>query len=912
MPQSKNKHIIFVEKNNHPSRFLLDLNNSNSNSANNTQTGKNRHNNARVFDDVFTRQENHHSQQKQSGERDDDSRLKHEEILHSVHRRARKLTFFPLLLLAFELIRIVAKICYGIGLVVVFLVRLPLALPVNLFRLFSSNGQQKAEVEEDENKILYSIYKDKIPQEKLGARVKQKVGAVDWLKPIRILMNQLPKLKPKIKIQSKPFFASHAKVRLSPKKLKFEHHNFKWPRFKSLNQPLRTAGLFALSMMILVLPFKLFTYYQNLDDLRGLVLGASESAVASIKDGAELASNKDFYGASANFAKASQDFSTAQKEVKDISELLAVIAPVIPNKDIKMAAQADLVLEAGRLSSKIAENLSLALSGMSGQEADKGQAFANFFQYSQILREDVKKISEVVQKIEPDNLPDEYREKFSVLQGKMIIVEKNIDELADLADKLYIALGFNSDKRYLIVFQNNTEMRASGGFIGSYALVDFSNGQIKNIEVPGGGSYDTEWGMVKKIVAPEALSIVNPRWYFWDANWWPDWPTSARKLEWFYEQSERRTVDGVISLTPTAFEKILSVIGPIDMQEKYGLTFTAENFWELTQSLVEQKPAYSTSTVATSTALKNEPKKIIGDLLEKIRQELPSKLNQQTSLALLQAIEAGMEEKHILAYFNEGELEQKAVEYNVDGGIKNTNWDYLMVVDSNVAGGKSDKSIKEEISHTAEIQSDGTVVDTVMIKRTHLAAKNQEFIGVRNNDWLRVYVPLGSELIEARGFSKPDDIYFSKPERDWEEDSDVANTEGRAVIHTESGTKIYEENSKTVFANWSQVDPGSYTTIYFKYKLPFRVKTTEAERVGIIDSLVNYFNPNQKELLPYALLAQKQPGSISTALKSQLILAGNYKIVWSYRDADIIKYSGWSIEDVLNTDKYFATLITEK
>jgi len=917
MPQKKNKHVIFVEKDNHPSRFLLDLHNTHTENENNLD---NNAENKKILGDVFIQKQNVKKEKglqtvKHSFKSKEET-PRHVEIIHSARQQAKQLTFFPLIFLSYKFIKLIAKTCYGVGWTVVFLIKSLFIIPAkifsffNIFSLFTESSLSKENA--DDEKILYTIFNNKIPQEKFSAKAKRKITAVDWFKPFHIFFCKLQKLKPKSK--SKPrlklFLLSKIKLNLPNKeKLKPKYFNFRIPRFQSSGQPLKTAGLLALSMMILVLPFKAFTYYKSLDDLRGMVLGVSESAVASIKDGARSASDKDFYGASASFAKASQDFSTAEKEVNEISNLLAIIAPVIPNKDIKMAAQADLVLEAGKLSARIAEDLSLALSGLSGQQEDKSKAFNSFFQYSRTMNEDVQKLSAVVQQIDPDNLPDEYQEKFKVLQEKIIVVEASANELADLADKLYVLLGFTADKRYLIVFQNNTEMRASGGFIGSYALADFSNGQIKNIEVPGGGSYDTEWGMVKKVIAPEALSIVNPRWYFWDANWWPDWLTSARKLEWFYEQSERRTVDGVISLTPTAFEKILGVLGPIDMQEKYGLTFTADNFWDLTQDLAEQKPAYSTTTVATSTP-KHEPKKIIGDLLDKIRQELPNRLNQQMSLALLQAVEESIEQKHILLYFNDEELEKKAAEYGADGRIKNTNWDYLMVVDTNVAGGKSDKKITEEISHTAEIQADGTVVDTVMIKRTHLAQKNEKFVGVRNNDWMRIYVPLGSELIEASGFGKPDDIYFSKAERDWEADSDVINTEGRAVVHTESGTKIYEENGKTVFANWSQVDPGSFTTVYFKYRLPFKVEPKGEERVGIFDYLVNYFNPNQKELLPYALLLQKQSGTVGSNFKSQMNLADNYKMVWSYSVSDKMSENGWGVSGILNTDKYLAALIT--
>jgi len=77
------------------------------------------------------------------------------------------------------------------------------------------------------------------------------------------------------------------------------------------------------------------------------------------------------------------------------------------------------------------------------------------------------------------------------------------------------------------------------------------------MEVPSGGGYDTEAGLTEFIAAPEPLHLVDPLWHFWDANWWPDWEKSAKKLMWFYEKSDGPTVDGVISITPTVIEKII-------------------------------------------------------------------------------------------------------------------------------------------------------------------------------------------------------------------------------------------------------------------------------------------------------------------------------------------------------------------
>ncbi|HCX28112.1 MAG TPA: hypothetical protein DHI91_03160, partial [Candidatus Portnoybacteria bacterium] len=50
-----------------------------------------------------------------------------------------------------------------------------------------------------------------------------------------------------------------------------------------------------------------------------------------------------------------------------------------------------------------------------------------------------------------------------------------------------------------------------------------------------------------------------------DANWFADFPSSAKKIMSFYEKAGGSTADGVISLTPTIIERLLSMTGPIEM-----------------------------------------------------------------------------------------------------------------------------------------------------------------------------------------------------------------------------------------------------------------------------------------------------------------------------------------------------------
>ena len=684
--------------------------------------------------------------------------------------------------------------------------------------------------------------------------------------------------------------------------------NLPYPPFAGgLKSLLKPVLVFAGVLLLIVLPVKAFTFYRSLDEIKGKVLGASESALANLLNAGKAAANFDFNRADQNFARASDNFLSAQSELNEINGLIFSLASVLPDKNMQLAAASRHILKAGELSAEAGKNLSLAAASIFNQNQQTiNQIIDDLSLYGRNGLNDLQALNKELEQIDSDALPEEYQQDFILLKQKIGELTNGLKEFIGLADNFKIFLGANAAKRYLLVFQNNSELRASGGFIGSYAIIDFSQAQIKNIEAPGGGSYDTEAGLLKKIKAPEPLSLVRPDWHFWDANWWPDWPTSARKLAWFYENSGGSTVDGVISLTPTVMERLLEIIGPIDLKEKYGLIFDADNFWLETQKLAEQKPDVT-----------KQPKKIIGDLMNKIIEELPKRLSPNNLSQLFNIFEQSLNDKNILFYFADGRLQSQAAELDWDGKIKATAGDYLNVVNTNIAGGKSDREIKQEIIHTAEVQPDGTIIDNLTIRRLHQAIKRKPFVGVRNVNWLRIYVPPGSELLAATGFKPVDQIFFKPAEADWLDDPDVALAQSGARTDEISQTKIYNELGKTVFANWSQVDPGETAVINIKYRLPFKLTDQPtANNQSLADQLIGQavaiLGSNLKNIYSYSLLLQKQPGMNSSTVISELKLSGSFKALWQYPADLAVNQSGWFRTENLEQDKLMAVIIEEQ
>ena len=683
-------------------------------------------------------------------------------------------------------------------------------------------------------------------------------------------------------------------------------------------------------LLLIIAPFKILSYFQfwDLSALESKIIQRSELAINNLMAAADSASRKDFKGADFEFQAAGANFLAAQEDLGQINDSILSLASLSNDPKIKLAAESKKFLTAGAIASSLGHNLVLATDSLfNGDKNNFSQTLDNFLSYGNLAVSDAQKLKEKIADIDSANLPVAYRAKFESLSKQTGLMADNLRNFVATGEKLKEILGLSQDKRYLLVFQNNSELRGSGGFLGSYALVDFRDGRIRNLEVPGGGSYDTEGGMRVSVAAPQPLWLVNPAWHFWDANWWPDWTTTAQNLMWFLEKSDGPSVDGVISVTPTVVERLLEITGPIDLRAEYGLVIDSDNFWETVQSITEQKnlakidpslvshlpkdSAPIQSTVPLKQGLDvnsaNKPKKIIGDLMAKILEILPQKLNQENLLKIIAAFEENMSEKQILLYFTDSSLQAEVASRNWAGEVKDTDKDYLMVVNTNIAGQKSDRLMEEKIEQSSAVSPDGAIINTVTITRTHTGLKNAALTGVRNVDWLRIYVPRGSEMIGAVGFRAPDPVYLQdKPEATAQILPALA-AEMAARTDQISGTRIYEENNKTVFANWLMVDPGETATVTIRYRLPFNFLAAP-DPDNWLERLNGWLNPETEKLRPYSLLVQKQPGAKASLFSSRLIMPDGFRIFWRYPE-DLAGSQGWEIATALDSDKYWSILI---
>jgi hypothetical protein len=623
---------------------------------------------------------------------------------------------------------------------------------------------------------------------------------------------------------------------------------------------------FACISLLVALPFGAVGSLAELKNDKDMILDDSVGAVRLLTSAGEAAKQRDFAAANRDFSAAATKFTDARERLGVVGTLLSAVTKIVPINSPVTAA--DPMFTAGR---EIAAAGTIITEGFSAMDQGAGPV-----EKIRALRErlsaslpHVDAAVAAVGKVSPKAVPEGYRTAFETARGDLPRLARSLHEAETIAGILPSILGAEGTKRYLVVFQNNAELRPTGGFIGSFALLDVRRGELASVEIPGGGSYDLKGGLRAKLVSPRPLHLINPHWQFQDSNWSPDFPTAAQTMRWFYEKSGGPTTDGVVAITATLMERLLEITGPIEMPE-YGKTIDAANFYFETQKEVE----------IDYDRAENKPKKFIGDLAPRVLERL-LKADESAYVRLIDLLDAALEEKHLMVWFADAGIQSKAGEFGWTGALKGTDGDYLAVVHTNIGGQKTDLAMKESIDHAVKVLPDGGAIVTLTISRTHTGTKGALFSGVRNVDYLRIFVPLGSTLVEASGFRAPDPKLFKLPDPSYGADPTIKAQEDGVRIDRASGTRTTEESGKTVFGNWMQIDPGETGVATVVYRLPpGTVKQAAARREGRLSALYEKLVGEERERLSYSLLVQKQPGALPSAFTSRIDLPRGFDLSW--------------------------------
>jgi len=435
------------------------------------------------------------------------------------------------------------------------------------------------------------------------------------------------------------------------------------------------------------------------------------------------------------------------------------------------------------------------------------------------IQNEIEIISENISQIDPQDYPIDFRGikiRDQIILANNLISEANnfIKEGRPLIENLDWLLGKDEPRNYLFLFQNDAELRPTGGFWTAYGIIKVDKGKFSPSVSADIYSLDAQFN--SRIPAPRPIKAYHKNVYYLylrDINLSPSFKQSVEDFLEQYQKISQNQFDAVFAVDTQLLVDVLKVIGAIGVPG-WG-NFTPEpddRCWGCPQvvyqlELLADKPTHG--------VIENR-KGFLAPLMHSI---ISNALGspKETVAELANTIFTDLNQKHILLYFPDDALQKSAEALNIAGTLRQTDGDYLHINNANFAGAKSNLFINQEVKEEFEIKDDGAITKkvTVTFRNTapasdcNLERGNLCLNGLYRN-WFRFYVPAGSELIKMTG--------------------------------SEVEPVIYEELGKTVFEGFYgdkfPLYPEGTTRISVEYKLPFSAE-----------------NKTIKELI------QKQPGT---------------------------------------------------
>jgi Protein of unknown function (DUF4012) len=196
------------------------------------------------------------------------------------------------------------------------------------------------------------------------------------------------------------------------------------------------------------------------------------------------------------------------------------------------------------------------------------------------VRNDLVQAQADANRVDAGQLSSSQQRTFKKARSQIDAGLAGLEEFQRLVPVLNDVLGANGPRTYLVEQLNPAELRAGGGFIGSYSILRADHGALSVVR--SGDSYDLAAprplpGQPGFIPQPTPYREIVPdiSWSFVDSNIYPDFPSNAKTAIQFAEPRVGK-IDGVIAFDYYTVAKMLELTGPMTVAG-YGVTLNSKN-----------------------------------------------------------------------------------------------------------------------------------------------------------------------------------------------------------------------------------------------------------------------------------------------------------------------------------------------
>jgi len=368
----------------------------------------------------------------------------------------------------------------------------------------------------------------------------------------------------------------------------------------------------------------------------------------------------------------------------------------IPDDILKINSQISLVYETVTKLKSQASKLSIFIMKKDKTTEEQQQTAESISQLKITLDNLEEQLTFLQQKL-PTTIPQ-------LKKGKEILTNtiQKIDKLKKIYPFLTDILAQNGQKKYLLLFANNMELRPGGGFIGSFGILTLKNFSIADFIVYD--VYDADGQLTAHVDPPNAIKnyLAQPHWFLRDSAFSPDFYENYNNARFFLEKEMNiADFDGGILLTTTTVKNILEAFDSIYVPG-FDEKVNKDNFYLKTQIYAEK------GFFPGSTQKKG--------FLAALARQIFLNIENVSPPLLLQSILRSLEEKQLVLYLENPELQKRIdslywsgriIESTCPPGIDNCYTDFLFPFDANLGVNKANFFIFRTIDTTVTFDTEG-------------------------------------------------------------------------------------------------------------------------------------------------------------------------------------------------------------
>jgi len=382
------------------------------------------------------------------------------------------------------------------------------------------------------------------------------------------------------------------------------------------------------------------------------------------------------------------------------------------------------------------------------------------------------------------------------------------DVATQLGPQLPALLGMDRPKTYLLLVQNNHELRATGGFIAAIGRLTLDQGKLTELDFADSYEVYRADGMYPPAPAAMQHYMNIPVLVMRDANWSPDLPTTAQVAAALYKSDMGVEVDGIATVDLHAVRRIFSALGELQVagfDDPIGGENIEDQIVKLWERPAESDTAVGGDTPETLGAWWSQRKEFIPRLADAALTKVQN--GDADLLALTSALVGALRERSIQVWLDNEEADAVLHAQGWDGALRPaTGSDFLAVVDTNMGYNKADAAIERALDYRVDWPqgADQPAQATLTLTYTHPIEADDPGCDLTPRygdsyaalvarcyfDYVRVYAPAGSKLLEVTGVEP-------------------------ASVTTQRG-----EQRTQVFTGYFILPPHHTNTVTFTYTLP--------------------------------------------------------------------------------------------